>query len=113
MGLPRALRLRAGREIRRVFEAGRSTATRWVALHWVANGLDRTRVAVVAGRRVGKAVRRNRVRRLLREAIRRRADRLPAGYDLVLVARGAAAAADLAQLTDALDMLLERMRREV
>jgi ribonuclease P protein component len=46
------------------------------------------RYAVVAGKRVGKAVERNRCKRLVREAIRRLHPQLQQGYDLVIIVRG-------------------------
>ena len=51
----------------------------------------RNRYAFVAGKRVGKSVERNRVKRLCREAIRFYHPRLKPGHDLVLIVRGEAA----------------------
>src|SRR5262249_28917008 len=48
------------------------------------------RYAVVAGKRVGKAVARNRAKRLVREALRRLHPGLEQGYDVVVVVRGTA-----------------------
>ena len=61
------------------------------------------------GRRVGKAVVRNRVKRRLREVVRQ-AD-LQEGWDLVLIARGPAAQADLRQLQQSVQELLARVPR--
>ncbi len=57
-------------------------------------------------RRIGKAVRRNRVKRLLREATRLRLARIAPGWDVVVIARGRAAEADFWQIGAALDQVL-------
>ena len=74
-------------------------------------GADRPRVAVIASRRVGGAVQRNRAKRLLREAVRGLP--LRADVDLVLVARPAclsarfeAVRAEVVSLARDLDVLV-------
>lgn len=52
------------------------------------NGLDVTRLGVSVGKRCGGSVRRNRIKRLLREAFRLARAAVPAGYDVVLVPVG-------------------------
>lgn len=83
-------RLRNGRDIRAALDEGRRRGGRLLSVH-VAAG-ESTAVAVVASRRVGSAVDRNRAKRLLREAARRVA--WQAGRHVVLVARPACATAD-------------------
>jgi len=51
------------------------------------NGLAHLRMGLSVPRRVGTAPRRNRIKRLLREAYRTQRQDLPVGYDLVLVVR--------------------------
>ena len=83
-------RLRDGRDIVAVLRSRQQRAGRLAVCH-VRHRPDAApaRVAVVASRRVGTAVNRNRAKRLLREAARQ----LPwrSGLDVVLVARAAAA----------------------
>lgn len=52
-----------------------------------ANGLDHPRLGLSVGKRVGSAVRRNAVKRRIREAFRLLQHELPAGFDLVVTAR--------------------------
>ena len=52
------------------------------------NGLDVARLGVSVGKRCGGAVRRNRIKRLLREAFRQAREAFPSGYDVVLVPVG-------------------------
>jgi ribonuclease P protein component len=67
-----------------------------------------TRVGFAAGVSVGKAVRRNRAKRLLREAVRARARDVARGWDLVFIARAPLASASLREAQAAVDALLRR-----
>ncbi|MER3400017.1 MAG: ribonuclease P protein component [Thermoflexus sp.] len=82
------VRLRHRKAIERVLEEGRSWSNDLLRLKAAPNALGITRVAVIAGRRaLGKAVRRNRAKRLLREAARLHLHEIRPGWDLVLIAR--------------------------
>jgi len=52
-----------------------------------ANGLPHPRLGLSVSRKIGKAVVRNRWKRLVREAFRLSREQLPAGIDLVVVPR--------------------------
>jgi ribonuclease P protein component len=87
-------RLSHGVDITAVLRGRHQRAGRLVVAHAAvrpADGADRARVAVIASRRVGGAVQRNRAKRLLREAVRPLS--LRPDVDLVLVARPACAPA--------------------
>jgi len=81
------MRLRRPAEFRLVWSTGRSWAHPLFILWGMPNGLDHTRVGITASRKVGNAVKRNRARRLLREAVRRLYSNIAPGWDVVLVAR--------------------------
>ena len=66
-----ASRLRSRHEFTAVQERGRRVAARYVTLLGLPNALDRDRLGVVASRKVGGAVVRNRAKRRLRELFRR------------------------------------------
>src|SRR6266508_3670536 len=103
-------RLRESAAFERARRRGRSWSTALLALSAVPNDLEVTRCGFVVSRRVGNAVARNRVRRRLREIVRRLMGPLPAGWDLVLSARPAAAAAAYAELEAAVRELLGRAK---
>jgi ribonuclease P protein component len=97
-------RLRDGRDIVAVLRGHRQRAGDQAVLHVRAHRpTGPTRVAVVASRRVGNAVARNRAKRLLREAARQL--HWVEGTDVVLVARPACAASDLTTVRDELTAL--------
>jgi len=72
------------------------------------NGRDHSRFGFAVGRRVGKAVARNRAKRLMREATRLRQDRIAPGWDLVFIAREPMRQADFRQVERAVEDLLRR-----
>jgi len=69
-----------------------------------------TRIGFSVSRRVGGAVVRNRVKRRLREVIRRKLARIAPGYDLVIIARPGAADARMETLEQDVEVLLARAR---
>jgi len=72
------------------------------------NGLPVTRIGISVRRSAGNAVRRNRVRRRVREAIRLEQDRVTGGFDVVLVPRVPAADASFTALREAVrDLLMQ------
>ncbi len=82
------MRLRRPQDFQHVWSEGRSWAHSLFILWAVPNaGARGTRLGLVASRRVGNAVARNRARRLLREAARQLYGHLPAGWDIILLAR--------------------------
>ncbi len=66
------------------------------------------RVGFSVSKRVGDSVRRNRVKRRLREAIRRRLWNVAPGWDMIVIARPEAATADYEALRNEVDTLLEQ-----
>ena len=85
--LPKTHILRAPRDFDAVFAARVKESRGPLTILARPNDLPHARLAIQTSRRVGTAVRRNRIRRLLREAFRLMQHDLPRGYDLVIVVR--------------------------
>jgi ribonuclease P protein component len=87
-GFRKAEHLRTSADFRRVYDARRSQADARLIIYACSNDLPYTRVGFSVSRKVGKAVYRNRLRRLYREAFRLTKHDLPKGLDLVFIPRG-------------------------
>jgi ribonuclease P protein component len=89
-----------------------------LTLSYVPNQLDHNRYGFIVSKRIGKATRRNHVRRWLREALRQRDPQIgyrgnpqenaALGCNIVLIARPSLAEATYQQLQEAVDELLRR-----
>jgi ribonuclease P protein component len=86
---PKRRRLSRSAEFERVYRQGRSKGNRFLVLYAFPREDDSEgpRLGLSVGRRVGGAVDRTRVKRVLREAFWEEARRLPEGSDYVVVAR--------------------------
>jgi len=106
-GHPRGARLLTPAQFQRVFRAGRRQAGRCFQLHLLQEG-EAARLGLAVSRKVDRrAVVRNRIRRIAREAFRHARPALPPG-DYVLVARREAAQASRAELRAEAAALLQR-----
>jgi len=103
-------RLRKNVDFQQARRQGRSWANELLVLNVVPNGLEHSRFGFSASRRLGKAVVRNRVKRLMREAIRQQRERLPAGWDVILIARLPMREASFSAVERALEQLLRHAR---
>jgi ribonuclease P protein component len=80
-------RLKHSQEYLSLFSKGRCVHVSCFRVHYRPNGRAFSRLGLVVSRKVGDAVRRNRVKRLLREVFRRNKGGIPFPMDIVLVPR--------------------------
>ena len=85
--MERRLRLRQTSDFERIRQQGRKYPHRTMILSVMPNELSHNRYGIVTSKRLGNAVGRNRVRRLIREALRSFHAHLQSGFDVVIVAR--------------------------
>ncbi|MDD5937427.1 MAG: ribonuclease P protein component [Clostridiales bacterium] len=94
---------------RRLYAKGKNGASPCLAVYARKNRLGKNRLGLTVGTKVGKAVRRNKIRRRIREAYRIHEGQMTTGWDLVVVARVKAAYAPYDQLERELLRLLDKL----
>ena len=109
---PKASRLRLKKEFEAVFDAGRKTVTRdLVTWNLVADDRQK-KIGLMVSKKTGGAVKRNRLKRLLREAFRLNSRKLKEGTRLIVYPKAGCAVDNLARAEKALDEVRRRARLE-
>ncbi len=103
-------RIRRQFDFDRVFAARSSAADRVLVVRCCPNGLDRARLGLSVSRKVGGAVVRNRWKRLIREAFRHQRDRMPGGFDYVVLPRRGATP-DFRSISNSLPSLARKIAK--
>ncbi len=94
---------------RRLYRRGDSCANAFLVLYCRKNGTDRNRLGLTVSAKMGCAVKRNRVRRRLREIYRLNEEKFLPGMDLVVVVRTRAVEAEYHRLERAFLALAGRL----
>lgn len=79
-------RLRKDSDFKNIYRKGKSLATKTLVFYFIKNDLGYTRVGYSISKKVGKAVTRNRIRRLIKENLKDIPD-LKDGYDIIFIGR--------------------------
>ena len=80
-------RIRKSKEYGALVRKGRRLSNRCFVFNHRANNLNRNRLGITASKKVGKAVIRNRIKRVIREHFRNNRDKLGTGIDLNVIVR--------------------------
>ena len=108
--LPKQGILRKNKNFQVVYKTGRSYANKMLVMYVLPSGSPGVRVGFAAGKRLGNAVVRNRVKRLLREAYRLNRAKLMEDMELVLVGRKPIVGVDFSVVAGAFLDLCARAR---
>ena len=97
-------------EFRRVYEDKKKYWNNIFTIYVSPNHMDKTRLGLTVSKKVGNSVKRNRVKRLIRESFRLSKEIILPGYDIIVVAKPAAYSLKCQQAQSVLLQLLRRAR---
>ena len=101
-------RLKKSKDFKNVFQNGSSWANQTLVLICYFSGLSSSRVGVSISKRVGNAVIRNKIKRRLREIIRK--ENLPVGWDMVFIARKKSSVSNQLKLSLSVKSLIKQAK---
>lgn len=101
--------IKLNRDFRRIYARGKSVAGGFVVVYAIPNKRDFNRAGFTVGKAFGNAVKRNRIKRLMRESYRLMEDRLKVGYDFIIVARNRAVDKDYTQISKDMDFAMRSL----
>ncbi len=100
--------LKKNKDFKRLYYKGKSFASSVVVVYVMKNKSNQNKIGITVSKKLGNAVKRNRVKRRLREAYRLIEESLKPGYNIVIVARSKSAFVKFEILKKSLLELLEK-----
>ena len=101
--------LRGNLRFKAVYDGGRSAAGRCFVMFVLKNTLGLNRLGITVTKKIGNAVVRNRVRRVVREGFRLDGFEWPSGYDIIVLVRRPAVSAGLNNAMKELSFLRNKL----
>lgn len=92
-----------------VFKEGLTFSSKYLVMYARPNELGFNRLGLSVSKKVGKAVTRNRLKRLLRDAMRRLLQEFPLNYDFIIVARKSSVEGGLNDFIRDIERFLSRL----
>jgi ribonuclease P protein component len=108
--MQRQFRLRHSGDFERLRAEGRVWRHPFLMMSVAPNALAHNRYGFIVSRRLGGAVVRNRVRRLLRESVRLTLPHLKSGFDIAFIARNEIVGQPYRNVSSALEELFKRAK---
>ena len=102
------LSIKLNRDFRRLYYKGGSVGSDILVVYYKKTSLPYSRLGITVGKKIGGAVVRNRVKRLIRESYRLIESEMSFKYDIVIVARSKCAEADFKAVSGSLKRLFKK-----
>lgn len=102
--------LKKNYEFVRIYKKGKFFVGKYIVIYVLKNRLGTNRLGITVNKKVGKSVIRNRTKRLVRESYRLYENYIPAGLDIVFVARSVETEYGLAEIRREMKFLLKKVQ---
>ena len=100
--------VKLNREFRFAYRKGAKVVTDYLVFYCYKNRQSLSKLGITVSTQLGKAVCRNRIKRLIRAAYSARGDEIEKGYNIIVVARTKAADASFADIKKAMDYCIRK-----
>ena len=101
------LRLRKDSDFKNVYTKGKSFSTKILVFYFLKNNLGYSRIGFSISKKVGNAVTRNKIRRLIKENLKDMPD-LKDGYDIIFIGRIPSSESDFNQIGKSIRYLFKK-----
>ncbi len=108
--MKKTIPLKKNNEFVRIYKKGKFFVGRYMVIYVLKNRLSTNRLGITVNKKVGKSVKRNRMKRLIRESYRLYEDFIPAGLDFVFVARTVETEYGFAEIRKEMKFLLKKLQ---
>lgn len=107
--LPKKHRLVKDRDFNQIHKSGRFVGDNFLAIKFLKNNLEISRFGFLVGTKISKkAVKRNLVKRRLRESVRLKLDNIKAGYDMIFFTKPEIVEKNYTEIDNAIENVLEK-----
>jgi len=101
--------LKKNHEFIKAFKKGKFFVGKYIVLYALFNSLNLNRLGISVSKKIGKSVKRNRFRRLIRESYRELEDFVKVGFDIVFVARNSETMPGLLEIKKEMKYLFKKL----
>lgn len=98
--------IKRNKEFRYLYRKGKTAVNKYLVIYFASNKEGKNKLGITVSKKLGKAVKRNRAKRLIKEAYRLLESHIKNGVDIVIVSRGKTVFSDGNTIREALFDLL-------